>query len=223
MRIVAPFAMAAVLAVTAAFTSPATAHAPRRSKETHHRERKLETASVPNVAARASWAEELRSVAIFDRNSGAFISIRLYASDGSIDDAALHAFEEATGGNPIDRRLAQLVFRAAYHFDSPKITVTSATRKGARGKHGDGSAMDFELEGVKAADLAAYLRTIPCAGVGYYPHPKTQYAHLDVREHSYHWVDWSPPGVTWREKLLEDKNQAARDASYSAAADLPEH
>ena len=115
-----------------------------------------------------------------------------------------------------------LVFRAAYHFDAPKINVVSATRKGARGKHGDGSAMDFELDGVSASDLAAYLRTFPRAGVGFYPHPKTQYVHLDVREHSYHWIDFSPPGVTWREKLLDDPNQAARDASYSASADLPE-
>jgi hypothetical protein len=46
--------------------------------------------------------------------------------------------------------------------------------------------------------------------------------HLDVRDHSYHWVDGSPPGVTWREQLLPDPKQIARDASLSWSLDLPE-
>ena len=116
----------------------------------------------------------------------------------------------------------QLAIRASYHFGGAAISIVSATRPGARGKHGTGEALDFSLEGVKATVLAAYLRTTPRAGVGIYTHPKTQYVHLDVREHSYHWIDGSPPGVTWREQLLADPKQAARDASWSPALDLPE-
>ena len=93
----------------------------------------------------------------------------------------------------------------------------SATRKGAHGKHGKGEAIDFQLEGVSAATLAAYLRGTPLAGIGIYTHPKTQYVHLDVRAHSYHWLDGSPPGVTWREKLLGDPSQEKRDASYDSS------
>jgi hypothetical protein len=118
--------------------------------------------------------------------------------------------------------LVRLVFRASYHFGGATVAILSGTRRGASGRHGTGEALDFSLEGVSAGALASYLRKTPRAGVGIYVHPKTQYVHLDVRDHSYHWVDASPPGVTWRERLLPDPTQADRDASYSAAADLPE-
>jgi hypothetical protein len=45
--------------------------------------------------------------------------------------------------------------------------------------------------------------------------------HLDVRDRSFHWLDASPPGVTWREAALPDSKQSARDASYTAESDLP--
>lgn len=123
---------------------------------------------------------------------------------------------------PLDPRLIKLAFRASYHFGGAPIAILSATRKNTRGKHATGEALDFSLEGVRAATLAAYLRGTPRAGVGIYTHPKTQYVHLDVRDHSYHWLDASPPGVTWRERLLKDSSQAKRDESYAEAMDLPE-
>ncbi|MGD0527374.1 MAG: hypothetical protein ABSE49_19690, partial [Polyangiaceae bacterium] len=57
--------------------------------------------------------------------------------------------------------------------------------------------------------------------LGIYTHPKTQYVHLDVREPSFHWLDGSPPGVTWKERPLRDPGQAQRDASWTADGDLP--
>jgi hypothetical protein len=58
-------------------------------------------------------------------------------------------------------------------------------------------------------------------GVGIYTNAKTHYVHLDVRDRSYHWLDASPPGVTWREALLPDPSQQKRDSSYTPESDLP--
>lgn len=170
-----------------------------------------------------------------NRNTNAHAKIRLYADDGGMDRSALRTFmriacssadapDTADGevAEPLAPRLVQLVFRAAYHFSSSKIVIISATRKGSHGKHGSGDALDFQLEGVRAATLAAYARGYPRAGVGIYTHPKTQFVHVDVRDRSYHWLDGSPPGVTWREKLLPDPTVQKRDGAYVTAMDLPE-
>lgn len=183
---------------------------------------------VPEATSKAEgWATSLKAVDIRMRNTGAQAKIRLYADDGTMDPRAARDFMNVAasvkGANePLPTRLVQLVFRASYHFKGANVVIVSATRKGAHGKHGSGEAIDFALEGVSASSLAAYLRSTPRAGVGIYTHPKTQYVHLDVRAHSYHWLDGSPPGVTWRERLLPDPNQAKRDASYASTNDLPE-
>ena len=58
-------------------------------------------------------------------------------------------------------------------------------------------------------------------GVGIYTHPRTRYVHLDVREQSYHWLDASPPGITWKERALWDPKLVERDAAWTPEADLP--
>jgi uncharacterized protein YcbK (DUF882 family) len=169
-------------------------------------------------------------IEVRNRNTGARASLRLY-DDGEIDPAALATFMRVAASRPsieepmeepLDVRLVQLAMRAAYHFHAKALVVVSATRKGAHGKHGTGEALDFQLEGVSAAALAAHARSYPRAGVGVYTHPKTQYVHLDVRDQSYHWLDGSPPGVTWRERRLADPGRAKRDAAYLPSMDWPE-
>lgn len=183
---------------------------------------------VPEATSKSEgWATALKAVDVRMRNTGAQAKIRLYADDGSIDPRAARDFMNVAasvkGANePLPTRLVQLVVRASYKFGGANVVIVSATRKGAHGKHGSGLAIDFALDGVSASALAAHLHQTPRAGIGIYTHPKTQYVHLDVRDRSYHWLDGSPPGVTWREKLLADPNQAKRDASYGAANDLPE-
>ncbi|MBX3201251.1 MAG: DUF882 domain-containing protein [Labilithrix sp.] len=189
----------------------------------------------PPAPPKVAWASTLPALSVKNRNTNAQAKIRLYADDGTIDRAGLRAFMRVAASapdladtpsgevaEPLDPRLVQLAFRAAYHFKGAPIVLVSATRKGAHGKHGTGDALDFQLVGVRAASLAAYARGFPCAGVGVYTHPKTQYIHLDVREQSFHWLDGSPPGVTWRERRLADRAQPKRDAAYARALDLPE-
>jgi uncharacterized protein YcbK (DUF882 family) len=196
--------------------------------------RPLDLPAAPSPAVHRSFAQ-LEPVEVKNRNTNAVARLRLYDDRGAIDQGALRGFmrvacsiadapdrKNGDVAEPLDPRLIQLVFRAAYHFRSSSITLVSATRRGAHGKHGSGAAIDFQLAGVPAGALAAYTRTYPRAGIGIYTHPKTQYVHVDVRGHSYHWVDRSPPGVSWRETLLADPTQATRDASYEPAMDLPD-
>lgn len=180
------------------------------------------------------WTQTLAPVEVTHVATHAAMAIQLYTGEGEVDPSALRAFDEVaanddeSGTHPLAARLSQLVVKAAYHFarrpkDSPapaKVIVISGFRSNA-GRHGTGEAVDFKLAGVRASELAAYLRQLPRVGVGVYTHPRTQFVHLDVRDASYHWLDASPPGVHWREAMLRDPRAKQRDASWSAEMDLP--
>jgi hypothetical protein len=172
----------------------------------------------------ASWADALPSVEVSSLRDGRSVSLRLYSPDGEVDEAARMGFEHTAARDGeqhvLEERLVQLVFKAAYHFHDAKVLIVSGWREHA-GRHSTGEALDFKLQGIAAAQLAAYLRALPRAGVGIYTHPRTQYVHLDVREQSYHWVDGSPPGITWKERQMRDPGRAKRDASWAPEDDLP--
>ncbi|HEX8796786.1 MAG TPA: hypothetical protein VF765_37800 [Polyangiaceae bacterium] len=170
------------------------------------------------------WADALPAIEVVSEATGEHDTIRLYGSNGEVDDDALARFDQiaARGGevHDLEPRVVQLVFKAAYHFKSPRISIVSAWRDNA-GRHTSGDAVDFKLQHVRASQLAAWCRSLPRAGVGIYTHPRTQYVHLDTRDQSYHWLDASPPGVKWREKQLRDPGQVKRDAAWSPDQDLP--
>ncbi len=172
----------------------------------------------------AHWAGALEAVEVESVSSHARASVRLYASDGSVDAKARDTFEQIVASpedaRPLALRVEQLVVKAAYHFRRARVLVVSGWRPHA-GRHTSGEAVDFKLEGVRTAVLAAYLRHLPRAGVGGYTHPRTQFVHLDVRESSYHWIDASPPGVKWPEARLRDPSMNKRDASWTPDMDLP--
>jgi uncharacterized protein YcbK (DUF882 family) len=177
--------------------------------------------STPRVAA---WAQDLAAILVTGVNTHEQAGIRLYMPDGEIDPEARATLERIAANNDtpheLAKRLEQLVFLAAYHFNAAPVIVVSAWRAHA-GRHGTGEAMDFKLKGVLARELAAYLRSLPRAGVGIYTNPNTQFVHLDVREQSYHWIDASPPGVKWREGRLRDPGAEKRDAVWTPSMDLP--
>ena len=165
----------------------------------------LATASHP--PRRVAWAASLPALEITSAATATTERLRLYGPDGEIDADARARFE-------------QLVWKSAHHFSNGRVVIVSGWRDRA-GRHTTGEALDFKIMGVKAAALAAWLRGLPRAGVGIYTHPRTQYVHLDVRDESYHWIDASPPGVTWRERQLRDPGQTKRDAAWSPDLDLP--
>lgn len=182
------------------------------------------TAAASRADRTARWAEALDAVDVENVVTRERERVRLYRTDGSIDDEAVDAFSRVASNDgephPLTPRVVQLVMKAAYHFGGAHVLVVSAWRANA-GRHGTGDAVDFKLAGVRAPLVAAFLRDVPRAGVGIYTHPRTQFVHVDVRDVSYHWIDASPPGRKWREGMLRDPHGKTRDAAWSAEGDLP--
>ena len=233
------FALVALLGLGGASAAragrPTPTPAPKAAKKPSPKLPEARTEKTPAAAPDAAQTfPELKPLRIFSRNFATTLDVELYDEQGRVDEAAASRLDsilvgdhdaEQTSEINIDRRTLQLLFRAAYHFKADQIEIISAYRKPGRrreGPHAAGRAIDFKLPHVPARTLAAYLRTLPRVGVGVYTHPKTQYVHLDVREHSFHWIDASPPGRSWRERSLGSTQLAARDAAYSPAGDWPE-
>lgn len=189
--------------------------------------------SLPAVPAAPSRFEQLPALHVENQTTRESRDLKLYDASGQIDESAAAQLDEllCDARRPkqrettrLSRRTLQLLFKAAYHFGRHEVEVVSGYRKPGRrreGPHGTGSAIDFRLRGVKAAELASYLRQLPRTGVGIYTHPKTQYVHLDSREHSFHWIDASPPRRQWRERSLHEAGLEKRDALYSPNDDWP--
>jgi uncharacterized protein YcbK (DUF882 family) len=176
----------------------------------------------------------MRPLHIVNINTEKAVDIRLYDLRGNLDAGAASELDELLCDardrdniqtTVLDRRMLQLMYRAAYHFRAKKLIVISAYRKPGvkgEGQHAQGKAIDFKLTNTPAVVLAAYLRTLPRVGVGVYTNPDTQYVHLDVRDRSYYWIDASPPHRTWRERPIWATGMAKRDAAYSPNNDWPE-
>ena len=94
-------------------------------------------------------------------------------------------------------RLIELVARISDHFGGRVVHVISGYRHAGgytrdTSQHIAGHAIDIRIAGVPNTTLRDYLRTLDHVGVGYYP--RSSFVHLDVRERSAYWVDWSRPG-----------------------------
>lgn len=100
--------------------------------------------------------------------------------------------------HPIHPRLLRLLAIVSDHFGGRTIHVISGYRPYRRGQwtphsnHNVGRAIDFRIEGVPNRVLRDFCRTLPRTGCGYYP--RSVFVHMDVREESASWVDWSRPG-----------------------------
>jgi hypothetical protein len=96
-------------------------------------------------------------------------------------------------------RLVELVARVVERWPGHVIEVVSGYRPSgdphAGSRHAHARALDFRVVGVAREALRDFCRTLPLAGVGYYPH--SVFVHLDVRdrsEGSARWTDYSEPG-----------------------------
>lgn len=101
-------------------------------------------------------------------------------------------------GPPPPRRLLEILARISDYFGGRQITIVSGYRSAGgytRGssRHTHGQALDIRVEGVPNHVLRDYVRrTFDRVGVGFYP--RSTFVHVDVRERSAYWVDWSRPG-----------------------------
>ncbi len=93
-------------------------------------------------------------------------------------------------------RIMSLLQKVADHYPGKRIEIISGQRAQKENKnesyHTKGQAVDFRVEGVSNLVLVNYVRTFENVGVGYYPN--SVFIHLDTREKSAYWVDYSGPG-----------------------------
>jgi LysM repeat protein len=95
----------------------------------------------------------------------------------------------------ISSRLIRLLVQVSDTFGGRALHVVSGYRETSsahESRHKTGRACDFFVEGVPNDALAAYLKTFPNVGVGYYPN--STFVHLDVRARKTEWTDLSGPG-----------------------------
>lgn len=137
-------------------------------------------------------------------------------------DRAAHLLREPGSGNehPIEARLLDAVYRIQMHFSAQEIRVVSgyrtpraiASRRSSN--HGRGRAMDIVVPGVSDEDVAKFARAMGFMGVGVYP--TSGFVHVDVRDRSYFWIDYSGPGRRNRERGILGKVAAEADRAALA-------
>lgn len=122
---------------------------------------------------------------------------------GRISPTTLKTMEKmmrAPGGmaHPIDARLVTLLGIVSNHFGSRKIEVVSGfrpytpTQYTQHSNHNHGKAIDFRIVGVPNEVVRDFCRTLKNTGCGYYPN--SVFVHMDVRDQSAFWIDYSKPG-----------------------------
>ncbi len=116
---------------------------------------------------------------------------------GGFDEAQLaiakQAFESWETGPTPHPRVLDLVYAATLHFGAPYVTLISGVRRDRSGsRHSHGLAADVVLPGVEDEELAAFFRAQGFVGVGTYP--RSGFVHVDTRDQSYFWIDYSAPG-----------------------------
>jgi uncharacterized protein YcbK (DUF882 family) len=140
-----------------------------------------------------------------------------------LDRAALLLREPSSGNAyPVDPRLVDIVYDLETHFQSREIRIISGYRtpRGRGGSnHGKGRAMDLVVPGTSDADVAVYARTLGFVGVGIYP--TSGFVHIDVRDRSYFWSDWSAPGRRGRERGILGELAASSDKSALRRGAVP--
>ena len=122
---------------------------------------------------------------------------------GRVSPTALKSFEKMMRSpngmaHPIDARLVSLVSIVSNHFGSRKVEVVSGfrpftpTQFNPHSNHMHGKAIDFRIAGVPNEALRDFCRTLKNVGCGYYPN--SVFVHMDVRDTSAFWIDYSKPG-----------------------------
>lgn len=123
--------------------------------------------------------------------------------DGKVAPATLKSFEKmmrspSGASHPIEPRLIALLGVVSNHFGSRKIEVVSGfrpytpTQYTPHSNHNHGKAIDFRVVGVPNEAVRDFCRTLKNTGCGYYPN--STFVHMDARESSAFWIDYSKPG-----------------------------
>lgn len=122
----------------------------------------------------------------------------------------------------VDARLLALLGVVSDHFGSRPIEIISGyrpyktTQYTKDSRHNHGKAIDFRVVGVPNTAVRDFCRTLHNTGCGYYPN--SVFVHMDVRDKSEYWVDYSRPGEKPRyDKPNPDADEGTSDVHENAA------
>ncbi|MBN2803599.1 MAG: LysM peptidoglycan-binding domain-containing protein [Deltaproteobacteria bacterium] len=92
-------------------------------------------------------------------------------------------------------RLIYMIQRVSERYPGQTIEIISGYRppqKGHESRHAMGRAIDFRIPGVSNRELYEFCTEMENSGCGYYPN--SVFIHMDARERSTTWTDYSRPG-----------------------------
>lgn len=177
---------------------------------------------------RDPWAGWSRPVTFRRVATGDEITVRLFDRRGKPSEEAWAEVDRLMRSPGVGRQrrthvdLLRLLQRVADRWPDRRIDIHSGYRPYRRGqhtprsRHNIGRAVDFTVEGVSNEDLRTFCRTLPDAGVGYYPN--SRFVHLDARDRRAYWVDYSGSGEAPRYGREDLGDPAARGAADAPAA-----
>lgn len=154
--------------------------------------------------------------------------VRVGARRGRVSPTALRTLEKMMRSpsgmaHPIEPRLAQLLAVVSNHFGSRKMEVVSGfrpftpTQHNPHSNHMHGKAIDFRVAGVPNEAIRDFCRTLKNVGCGYYPN--SVFVHMDTRDQSAFWIDYSKPGEPPRYNAPDvDADEGASDVSDDGQA-----
>ena len=107
------------------------------------------------------------------------------------------ANRSAKGGRSYARVRGLVQYIAFGRYEDQPSFVDGADRNQKMKQRGgwldhNGKAVDFRVTGVPNEVVRDFCRTLKNTGCGYYPN--STFVHLDVRESSAFWIDYSKPG-----------------------------
>lgn len=188
---------------------------------------------------KAEKAEKVSAKLGKGKNKGGLLVLQSYTGSwrgqvykkGKITDSARTGIEKVlaawrTGQHqPINDRLIRILVKVSDHFGGRPIKVVSGyrpyspTQYTPHSRHNSGHAVDFAIPGVSNKVLRDYCRTLANVGCGFYPN--SSFVHLDVRETSAYWVDFSGPGQAPRyaDSHGRDPGEAEREEPANGSGD----
>jgi uncharacterized protein YcbK (DUF882 family) len=132
--------------------------------------------------------------------------------------------------HPIEPRLVALLGVMSNHFGSRKIEVVSGfrpfspTQYTPHSNHNHGKAIDFRVVGVPNEAVRDFCRTLKNTGCGYYPN--SVFVHMDARDSSAFWIDYSKPGEPPRYNApnveADEGASDVHDESHAATGSTPD-
>ena len=139
---------------------------------------------------------------LYNVNFRESLEVDLYNPDGTMSDDALDKLNhfwrcKRTGTEkPINPHLFEVLSAIEDHFDGKQLELVSGFRNQEHqtSRHFEGNASDVRMPGVSDKELHAFVASIDNGHQGLGLYPKAGFIHVDVRDESFRWIDYSPAG-----------------------------